>query len=164
MGSKSRKRSDNGQQVCEKKSAIVNLTIENLSGSKIIVFDAEAEVEVKASDVNDQVNDALRRKEVEACRQPHEILAHSTITLQREVGASFRFWTEKGLMAFAFFADDLEKKKIRRKEDENSMPSRMPHSDVLGRNNLVRGPRHFRYRGPPLDAKCCRVEDSNFEL
>ena len=108
MGSKSSKRSDNGQQVCEKKSAIVNLTIENLSGSKIIVFDAEAEVEVKASDVNDPVDDALRRKEVEACRQPHEIFAHSTITLQREVGASFRFWTEKGMMAFAIFADDLE--------------------------------------------------------
>ena len=137
MGCKSSKRSDNGQQVCEKKSTIVNVTIENESERTITVFDAEAEAGVKASNVNDKVDDALWREEVEACRQPHVILAHSTITLQREVGASFRFWTEKGLMAFAFFADDLEKKKIRRKEDENSMPSRMPHSDMVSNQTLV---------------------------
>ena len=108
MGSKSSKRSDDGQKVCEKKSTIVNVTIENESESTIIVFDAEPETQVKASHVNDKVDDALWREEVEACRQPHVILAHSTITLQREVGASFRFWTEKGMMAFAIFADDLE--------------------------------------------------------
>ena len=108
MGCKSSKRSDNGQQVCEKKSTIVNVTIENESERTITVFDAEAEAGVKASNVNDKVDDALWREQVEACRQPHVILAHSTITLQREVGASFRFWTEKGMMAFAIFADDLE--------------------------------------------------------
>ena len=52
MGCKSSKRSDNGQQVCEKKSTIVNVTIENESESTIIVFDAEAETEAEASNVN----------------------------------------------------------------------------------------------------------------
>ena len=126
MGSKSSKISDNGQQVCKKKSKIVNVTIENESETAIIVFDAEAEAEVEVPNGKDKVDDARRRKEVQVCRQPHEILAHSTITLQRKVGASFRFWTEKGMMAFAMFADDWE-------DNQQVMKTRMHGRRLHGR-------------------------------